>query len=196
MSLASDPSSQMCLLVVSVVMDHCAAAVPNALIKHLGCYPFTHHDGDHHEQHGNHHEEEMLECRVSTSLVTSSTHHTASAAERIAFLNSARSAGRSTRLAPNRRLANRIAFSHVLSSAHRLQVYLGRQRLNVPAIKHVEGSGNKVRQNERGNQSGEKQQCGALPGRIWSRPVSPGWGPANPSDITNPGCLAGRSVRR
>jgi len=62
--------------------------------------------------------------------------------ERIAFLNSARSAWRSTRLAPNRRLANRIAFSHVLSSAHRLQVYLGRQRLNVPAIKHVEGSGN------------------------------------------------------
>ena len=123
------------LLVVSVVMDQCAAAVPNALIKHLGCYPFTHHDGDHHEQHGNHHEEEMLECRVLTSLVTSSTHHSASAAERIAFLNSARSAGRSTRLAPNRRLDNRIAFSHVLSSAHRLQVYLGRQRLNVPAIK-------------------------------------------------------------
>jgi hypothetical protein len=88
MSLASDPSSQMCLLVVSVVMDHCAAAVPNALIKHLACYPFTHHDGDHHEQHGNHHEEEMFECRVSTSLVTSSTHHSASGADRLFELGS------------------------------------------------------------------------------------------------------------
>ena len=35
-------------------MDQCAAAVPNALMKHLGCYPLTNHDGDHREQHGNH----------------------------------------------------------------------------------------------------------------------------------------------
>ena len=30
----------------------------------------------------------------------------------------------------------------------------------------------------------------ASPGRIWSRPVSPGWSPPNP-DVTNPGCLTG-----
>jgi hypothetical protein len=40
-SLASDPSSQMCLLVVSVVMD-----------QHLGVLAVTNHDGDHREQHG------------------------------------------------------------------------------------------------------------------------------------------------
>jgi hypothetical protein len=63
------------LLVVSVVMDQCVAAVPNAPMKHLGCYPLTNHDGDHHEQHGNHDEDKKcsLECRVSPSLVTSST---------------------------------------------------------------------------------------------------------------------------
>jgi hypothetical protein len=115
------------------------------------------------------------ECRVSLNLVTSSTHDSASAAERIAILlTSARSSRRSTRLAPNRRLANRIAFSHVLSSAHRLQVHLGRQRLDVPAIKHVEGSGNQGPPND-GNQSGEKQQCVRVARLIWSRSVSSRW---------------------
>jgi hypothetical protein len=80
-------------------MDQCAAAVPNALMKHLECYPLTNHDGDHREQHGNHREDKKcsLGCRVSPSLVTSSTHDSASAAERIAFLTSARSARRSAR---------------------------------------------------------------------------------------------------
>jgi len=83
-----------------------------------------------------------LSARVSPSLVTSSTHDSASAAERIAFLTSARSAQRSTRpIGSEKEGANRIAFSHVLSSAHRLQVYLGHPRLNVPAIEHLRRSG-------------------------------------------------------
>jgi hypothetical protein len=47
----------------------------------------------------------------------------------------------------------------MLSSAHRLQVYLGHPRRNVPAIEHIERLVTKARQDERGNQSGEKQQC-------------------------------------
>ena len=102
------------------------------------------------------------------------THHSASAAERIAFLNSARSARAIHPIGSEQRLANRIAFSHVLSSAHRLQVYIGRQRLNVPAIKHVQSLVTKARQNERGNQSGDKQQCARVPGRIGVDPSAQG----------------------
>jgi hypothetical protein len=86
--------------------------------------------------------------------------HSASAAERIAFLTSARSAQRSTRpIGSEKEGANRIAFSHMLSSAHRLQVYLGHPRRNVSAIEHIERLVTKARQDERGNRSGEKQQC-------------------------------------
>ena len=51
----------------------------------------------------------------------------------------------------------------MLSSAHRLQVYLGHPCLNASAIKHVQSLVTKARQNERGNQYGEKQQCARRP---------------------------------
>jgi hypothetical protein len=89
--------------------------------------------------------------------VTSLTHDSASVAERIALLTSARSPAIRLSDCSEEEVANRIAFSHVLSSAHRLQVYLGHPRRNVPAIEHIERSVTKARQDERGNQSGEKQ---------------------------------------
>ena len=124
-------------------MDQCAVAGPNALMKHLGVLPAHKSRRRHREQHGNHDEDKKfsLECRVSPSLVTSSTHDSASAAERIVFLTSARSPGDPPgRSAPNRRLANRIAFSHVLSSENHVQVYLGHPRLDAGVIEHIRRS--------------------------------------------------------
>jgi hypothetical protein len=104
------------------------------------------------------------------------THDSASAAERIAFLTSARSAQRSTRpIGSEKEGANRIACSHMLNSAHRLQVYLGHSRLDVPAIKHIEKSVTKAAKTSAATSPVRSSNARASPGCIWSRPVSPGW---------------------
>jgi hypothetical protein len=113
----------------------------------------------------------------------------ASAAERIAFLTPlARPGDPPARLGPNRRLANPIAFSHLLSSEHRLQVI---------SVSTPQRTGDRTRR-KIGNQGPPKRtrqpvRCEAAmrasPGCIWSRPVSPCGSPPNPSDVTNPGCL-------
>jgi hypothetical protein len=109
-------------------------------------------------------------------------------------LTSARSAQRSTRpIGSEKEGANRIACSHMLNSAHRLQVYLGHSRLDVPAIKHIEKSVTKAAKTSAATSPVRSSNARASPGCIWSRPVSPGWSPPNPSDVTNPGCLTGAS---
>ena len=144
-SLASDPSSQMCLLVVSVVMDQCAAAVPIALMKHLGVLPA-------HKSRRRPSRAAWQSRRGQEMLALSAVYHRALSPRQPTTPRRppsgspfrprlARPSDPPARLAPNRRLANRIAFSHVLNSAHRLQVYLGHPRLNAPAIEHVRRSG-------------------------------------------------------
>jgi hypothetical protein len=102
-----------------------------------------------------------LECRVSPSLVTSSTHHPASAAERIAILlTSARSARRSTRPIGSEQDVGQS--NRVFPCAQFRASPAGLSRSPTPrrtGDRTPRKVGNQGRQNERGNQSGEKQQC-------------------------------------
>jgi hypothetical protein len=117
--------------------------------------------------------------------------HSASAAERIAFLNSARSARRSTRLAPNRRLANRNRVCHV---AKFRASPAGLYRSPTPqrtAIHHVQSLVTKAAKTSAATSPVISSNARAS-GCIGLDPSAQGGSPPNPSEVTNPGCLTGR----
>ena len=84
--------------------------------------------------------------------------NSASAADRIAFLTSARSGWRSTcPIGSEQEVSQSNRVVSLLSSEHRVQPYLGHPRTNAAKIEPVR-SITMARQNEPGN-PGEKQQC-------------------------------------
>jgi hypothetical protein len=108
-SLASDPSSQMSFPgSYPWLLEQCAAAAPNAKMKHLGVLPARNHDGDHREQHGNHDEDKkcslgVVPCITEPCRLIDQRLRVGRRADRLLDLGSLAPGDPPARLAPNKR---------------------------------------------------------------------------------------------